>query len=305
MRTPEVQDRPRSIDAPPAVFARSVLAVLVVYRRPMSEVAPWSSILRILDAGEPLNPDSMPLRHVLIYDNSPLAMAAPSPNDPRIGYVHDSSNGGTSAAYRHAAGLASRLKIDWLWLLDHDTVVPDGMLRLAALCLAKPEYRQAKALVPLVFHGEKQISPAVISNTATVTPLRGNRLPAVHECITAVASGAMIDAATLLSLPQMPPALWLDYVDHWIFVHLHRQRSLVAIVDCRLQHDLSIAAPGSLSRERMVSLFEAQRSFLAIMPLRARLMFPLRILRFIARTLFANPRRALDAVAWSFTPSKR
>lgn len=270
------------------------MAVLVIYGRSLNEVSPWP-VLR--DELERDGDAPHRLEEVFVYDNSPLPLADP-PAIPRCTHVHDENNGGTAAAYTRALKEAERKGIDWLLLLDHDTLLPTGFMSSAAAALAAAVESSPAALVPWVFHGERAISPARINRLGSLVPLKYSPTPQSVPAMTAISSGSFLHVRTLAALWPPPRALWLDYVDHWIFARLNRQHACIVIFDARLSHDLSVAAPAQLSKARLTSILEGERHFYEELGAMARYIYPARVAARVLRYLLISPRLAAHTLRW-------
>jgi hypothetical protein len=283
-----------------------LLAVMVVHERSLDQIVAWSFLRQRLaeDAsrGSVDKASGFVLEHLLIYDNSPLPCAQPAAPLPGCTYVSDPRNGGTAAAYDRACAMASLAGVDWLLLLDQDTALPDGFLEAASAAMAshpRPPY----ALVPWVFHGPIVLSPARVTDAGTVAPL-SYRAPVPAGKLTAISSGCLLHAPTLAAVLPLPKGLWLDYVDHWIFLQMHSRGLPVRVFDAALQHDLSVYAVDSLSTRRLTSILNGEASFQALLGTKARLVYPLRLAARVLRYARTRPELALHTLHWMFQRMK-
>lgn len=277
----------------------SVLAVIVVHDRGLDRVEAWPALCAELGV---LARHRLGLEHVLIYDNSPSERGRPPTDAMSCTYVHDASNGGTAAAYRHAAALAADLRADWLWLLDHDTRIPPGHLeRASAALLEASAGRAPAALLPWVLHGDAVVSPARLTWAGSVRPLQrrpGSAPPRATGALTGIASGCLLRRSAFEALLPLPRELWLDYVDHWIFAQLRARGERLAVIDAVLEHELSIRSVRTLGRTRLHGILDAEARFVKSLPWPARALHPLRLLLRLCRRLPTHPRGALDMLAW-------
>jgi hypothetical protein len=277
------------------VEENGVIAVLVIYERDLQEAKAWPQLCAMLTSGAG---GGLKLRHVLVYDNSTRSQPEP-PSSSWCSYVHDPKNGGTAAAYARGARLAHELGLGWLLLLDHDTLLPgDFMERASAAVLAASE--RPGALLPWVVHGQRTISPAKITWTGSVRPLSVQRGKSFPFPLSGIASASLVDSAALQALGPLPTALWLDYVDHWIFTQLSELGRKVVLFDAIVQHDLSICDPSGISRARLHSILDGEALFIRSQPWIARAIYPLRIALRLVRSCRSHPRGALDLLAWIF-----
>ena len=193
--------------------------------------------------------------------------------------------------------MAQEAGIDWLLLLDHDTLLPVGFLEAASLALNHANSRVG-ALVPWVYHGACVVSPAKVSQIGTIVPLQyQNQQPLVSD-LTAISSGALLYVPMLVKKLPFPNGLWLDYVDHWIFSQIHACGWQIMVFDTSLQHDLSVFAIESLSLARLTSILNGEAAFLRTLSSRARFVYPFRIALRVFRYLLVKPTLAIHTIKW-------
>ena len=282
-----------------AMHELGIVAVLVVYERPLDVVEAWPTLLAALVSS---GREGLQLRQIIIYDNSPEPRAKPVADITGCTYVHDRNNGGTAAAYTRAAAIAADSGIDWLLLLDQDTQLSPEYFPALALALA-PATNSATtpgALVPWVYHGLAPISPARLTWAGTIAPLQRNAQLRFFRDLTAIASGSVLHVPSFLELMPLPKSLWLDYVDHWIFRRLQMRCRPVLIVNQVLQHDLSVANPSQLSRRRLLSILEGEAQFQKLLGIGANIFYPIRLAARVIRYLCIKPRLAIYTLAWAF-----
>lgn len=261
-----------------------ILCVLVLYGRGLDRVEGWPELRQALDDGP-----GHGLAHLLVYDNSPNSAVEPGQVGANVTLHHDPTNGGTAAAYAKAAQLAGDLGCDWVLLMDQDTRLRAD--DLANMAQAARHGQGAAALVPRIRHGDQPISPARMMPNATVIP-QDTAEPPSEGFVTAISSGAMIATAALRAALPFPPGLWLDYVDHWIFLSIHRNGGRVSMTDVTLDHDLSILTPATLSLRRVESILNGEAILADELGGRARSMLRLRRLRRAVRLWRSNPAAA-------------
>ncbi len=276
----------------PGPIPSTVLAVLVVYERGLDQVEAWPALQQMLAASHSMPGAALRLTHLLIYDTSALPRARPATLVSRCTWVHDPRNGGTAAAYAHAARLAPSVGASWLLLLDHDTRIPPTLLQSAHAALVQSAPQTPAALLPWVMHGSSVVSPARITTAGTVRPLvRGAPLAADWH-LTGIASGSFLRLRDVEEFDRMPRGLWLDYVDHWIFAQLALRGRPVALIDCTLQHDLSVTHIDRLGDARLDGILAAESVFVSALPWPARAVHPWRLLARALRMARARPGHA-------------
>ena len=243
-----------------------VIAVLVLYRCAPEKVVSWSVLNSMMG-----QPGSFVLTHCLIHDNSPqeyARMLTPLPE----GFESRSSpeNIGTAGAYAAAVDVAKAQNCEWLLLLDQDTLLPPDYLAKAAASL-----RGADVLVPRVWHGEQLVSPAMLTRTGSIQPI--SNLPANGQGqVTAISSGVLARITAVEASLPFPRDLWLDYVEHWMFLSFVRNGFKTALINADLEHDLSIKDPSRLTPARLDNILRAETALYGHLGFLARSTLPIR-----------------------------
>lgn len=283
-----------------------VLAVVVVYQRKLEEVRAWRALQAALAAGPPAGGHDLRLEHVLLYDNSARAQAGPlQTGKHRISYFHDTQNGGTARAYTLAAQMARDKQIEWLLLLDHDTDLPDDFFVHASSTLAAWTGPPAAMLLPWIHDGALPLSPATVSLFGGIRPLSPGDSAKAHRSLTGIASGSIVRSSALMQLCPLPPALWLDFVDHWLCAQLRTRGWPLLIFQARLQHDLSINDVARIEPDRLRSILEGEAAFVGGLPWLARSVHPFRLLWRALRYLVQQPALAPLVLRQALRPLKR
>lgn len=278
-----------------------LLTTIVVFERELDEVQAWPFLRQYLLAAAGRDGIARGrgflLDHVLIYDNSSHPCAQPSEHLPGCIYVHNAGNGGTAAAYEHACTIAREIGIDWLLLLDQDTLLPGGFLEAAGVALLASSPRPC-ALVPWVFHGDSVVSPARITDAGTIVPLQyESSPPRVHE-LTAIASGSIFHVPALTAHMPLPRGLWLDYVDHWIFFQMRTSALPVVVFHSLVQHDLSVRTLESLNLNRLISILNGEAIFMTLLGGWARFVYPFRLVGRLFHYALIRPTLAISTIRW-------
>jgi hypothetical protein len=254
----------------------NVLAVLVLYGRAAHEAASWPMLNAMMG-----QESAFVLKRCLIHDNSPAISEHFDVHLPE-GFEQRLSPGnvGTAGAYAGAIDVAKAQKCEWLLLLDQDTLLPLDYLARAAASLDR-----ADILVPRVWHGDQLISPGVLTKTGSIRP--SSNLPK-HGTghATAISSGLLARVSAIETSLPFPKDLWLDYVDHWMFLSFARNGLKIAEISADLEHNLSIKEPSRLASDRLDSILRAEAALYRHLGLSARLVLPfrraIRGLRFLA-----------------------
>jgi GT2 family glycosyltransferase len=286
---------------PPAskMTDQRVLAVIVVYGRKWEEVVAANYLIAQLDTHP--SRSRFLIDKLIIYDNSPVSMAMPARNHSQVHYLHDRQNGGTRSAYDFALAQALDGGQEWILLLDQDTVLPEDYLDSVSDSVAARRVDEIDVLLPWVADQDRAISPARITRLGSIAPLKKNRYRSDgSECVnlTGIASGSIIRTSALRSIPTLPPQLWLDYVDHWIFHQLNLAGAKMVVVDATLQHALSIMNISDVSSQRLHSILDGERLFSRSLGLTAAFIYPLRIALRLVRLSLTNRAAAKNLRHW-------
>lgn len=266
-----------------------VLLVVVVYNRRLDEVRGWKEVCDALRT--PTGGSLFSVAHVLVYDNSPCRQSTVQIGDG-ITYLHNPNNGGTSAAYAAAADIARTARCDWLLLLDQDTQFTDQLLSDGFNALVSAVTPPA-AIVPRVLHDSTCISPSTMTKCGSVVAWRGSQTHLQHEWITAISSGTLVRVSAVNAALPFPQGLWLDFVDHWLFLTIARRQESVAVSSVELTHSLSILDEQEISERRLRSILTAEASFLESLPNCARVVYPARLLQRAFRAGWVRRRSGL------------
>lgn len=244
-----------------------VLAVLVLYRRRPDETAAWDALKDMLQQA-----GSFRLAHCLICDNSPERNWSEEALPDRMSVEWAPENPGTAGAYARAAAYAEAKGCAWLLLLDQDTALPrDYLAKVSRAAVQTPD---ASIFVPRVWHGEKLVSPAVITRNGNVRPTA--RPERQFGSPTAISSGMLVAASAVRAAQPFPAAIWLDYVDHWMFLSFAKRNLTISLLDVDLPHDLSILRPRALGDSRLISILRAENAFYQAFGQSARALRPVR-----------------------------
>jgi GT2 family glycosyltransferase len=278
-----------------------LLTVIVVYERELTDVKSfdylYSQLNSYLSTRDINKNEIFLLEQIIIYDNSKKACYKYSENLEGCSYFHNADNGGTAAAYTYACNLASKVGIDWLLLLDQDTALPDRFFEKASESIAKSSINPT-ALVPWVFHGKDVVSPARVTDFGTIIPLHYNSAKTSGSFQTAISSGSILYVPTLSTILPMPSAFWLDYVDHWIFLQLQLRGLPILLFDASLKHNLSVSNIESLSHNRLTSILNGEYAFIAMLGVKAKILYPFRLIARIFNYIFPRPDLAIHTIAW-------
>ncbi|CAN5398323.1 glycosyltransferase [soil metagenome] len=234
--------------------------VVVLYRCTLSESKTIQSLIACLLQNSSLSNQFA----ILIYDNSPLPQPFEAQDWPLVQneYRHDASNGGLAAAYNCALSLARNRGIDWLLLLDQDTLVELSLLSTLVQQIAQPVQSDICAMVPKLINRQIVISPQIVAKYRNVSIAADFSGVAVQP-LTALNSGACLRVSAVTNVGGFPKEYWLEYLDHIMFDRLQNDGGKVLILDVTLQHQLSIQnLETEMSLDRYTNVLKAEWSFI-------------------------------------------
>lgn len=243
-----------------------VLAVLVLYGRTAYEAASWRALNAMMG-----QESALVLKHCVIHDNSQESVQDTAANLPEGFELRLSRrNVGTAGAYVEAINVAKAYECEWLLLLDQDTLLPPDYMTRAAASMGR-----ADVLVPRVWHGNQLISPGVLTKIGSIRPTPILPKHGMGHA-TAISSGILVRLAAIEESLPFPEDLWLDYVDHWMFLSFERNGFKIGEIAVDLKHNLSIKQPAMLPVDRLESILRAEAVLYQHLGLSARLVLPFR-----------------------------
>lgn len=195
---------------------------------------------------------------LLVYDNSEIRASGNETN--HFQYHFSGQNLGTAGAYRYALAYAHENKIEWIILLDQDTSISTSILEKYDSIIKKDIDKKTGALLPIVKEGGKKISPCIVNAIGGMNTKKLNFTDGA--IISGISSGAILRVEVFRDIiEKMPERLWLDYVDHWMYLFCQRSGYCLNRIDVTLEHKLSINNPRSLSQSRIRSIFDGERLY--------------------------------------------
>ena len=237
-----------------------VLAVVVLYKRSPEQ----SQTLAGLGKAFLRHPELFMLLRVLLWDNSPTALANPTLAFP-FEYIHSGKNVGNSGAYNRALELAEAAGIPWLLLLDQDTTISEEflpkMMEYGGRLADDPEIA---AVLPMVWCRGRLISPQRFGTFTRAVPVPRPCHGAYKEQVLAVDSAALVRVSALREAGGYNEELfWLDFGDIYVFAALHRNRRSIYIAsDVQLEHSLAcMDYDNDMTPERYRNFLAAEGAF--------------------------------------------
>lgn len=195
---------------------------------------------------------------LIVFDNSERLSKIQSKNAKN--YYHSLINVGTAGAYRYAAEYAKKNGIDWLVLFDQDTEIDEKILDSYHKCIVNHCSNGTGAVLPKVREGARDISPCVVTRWGTM--ITNEKIYTNDADLSGISSGSIVSVKIISDvLLEMHNGLWLDYVDHWIFLKMRGLGYCVKCCEIKIQHSLSINDKKNISAFRFVSIAKGELIF--------------------------------------------
>jgi GT2 family glycosyltransferase len=263
-----------------------ILVVLVLYKRAPEESESFTSLGSILRE----RPDLKANIGLLVYDNSPEAHLLPKmPIATR--YISSPANPGLAAAYNSGLKLASEEGVDWLLLLDHDTLLNETHLEQLADLTSKLTEAEPTvcAIVPkLMFehNGHQKVHSPHFMPRLTHHGVDQCFSGVATEELSAYNSGATLRVRDIEALGGFPIRYPMEFLDHAVFHALQKVGGKIWVMDSQLPHDLSTAdLEKNVSLARYKNILHAERNFHMETAVRDRIWYRIRKLKQSARHL--------------------
>jgi GT2 family glycosyltransferase len=177
----------------------NILFVMVIYKEKIFNCDSYKSII-----------SEYPNIPLYVFDNSPVTQHNTDELNKNIKYVSDTTNPGLSYAYNRAAEYAKDNGLEWLLLMDQDTLFCSNLLE--AYQKAISENPDIKIFVPNILAGKQLLSPTRIKlfnrNRKNVC---GKLLLSEYNAIN---SGMLINVDAMLDVGGYNEKVWLDYSDY-------------------------------------------------------------------------------------------
>ena len=223
---------------------------LVAYAQKFTETESFESLLRMSDIiKNKLN--------IIVFDNGSTDysdVALPS-GFHSLSYIYNKDNveRGTRIAYETSL-------TQWLMLLDDDTSLTEDYLSLLLAELgSKIRDTEIVAYCAKIYDGVTQISPTA---SETLDMLLFPKEAGVYkQDISGISSTLTLRKAFIEDIGGFSKEFPLDYLDHWLFSQIIFNQKKVEVLNCQLNHQLSVQDLSSLSEERFYSIFSSEYRF--------------------------------------------
>lgn len=239
-----------------------ILAVLVLYKRAPDESESFTSLRNILQK----RPELAVNMNLLVYDNSPEAHTLPQmPVTTR--YVSNPANPGLAEAYNTGLRLANEGGIEWLLLLDHDTLLTEAYVEeLNDLISELPETEPTACIIvpKLVYsrRGRRAVHSPHFMPRFTHHGVALDFSGIAADELSGYNSAATFRVHNLETLGGFPIHYSMEFLDHIVFHTLHEAGGKVWVMNSLLQHDLSTTnLDKNVSLIRYKKILYAERDF--------------------------------------------
>jgi GT2 family glycosyltransferase len=250
------------IERPRAVSGSRIAVVVVLYGQTLAD----SETLRSLTTAARDLPAPLP---VLTYDNSPEpdrdANAVTLATETlALEYRHDPSNPGVGGAYNEALRWAVDKAIEWLLLLDQDTLVPVDVLR--ATIDSVEQFPLAKLHVPGVIANGRWVSPVRLWRGRGVGKADLKVGANAAAPFFAVNSGMLISTGVMSAIGGWDTRLPLYGSDNWLCQRYLELGAPLALTRAVVGHRLARDASGARARRAFIEALQAQQIVLEDRP---------------------------------------
>lgn len=236
------------------MITMNITISLVAYAQKFTETESFESLLRMSDIiKNKLN--------IIVFDNGSTDysdVALPS-GFHSLTYIYNKDNveRGTRIAYETSL---THSNDEWLMLLDDDTSLTEDYLSLLLAELeSKIRDTEIVAYCAKIYDGVTQISPTA---SETLDMLLFPKKAGVYEKdISGISSTLTLRKAFIEDIGGFSKEFPLDYLDHWLFSQIIFNQKKVEVLNCQLNHQLSVQDLSSLSEERFYSIFSSEYRF--------------------------------------------
>jgi len=267
-----------------------ILAVVVRYNMPLDQS---QTLLGLCDALS-THPDLAEAYRLLIWDNSPEALADPQLSIPFV-YRHSNRNLGVSGAYNNAMEYAEQHGHIWMVFFDQDSAVTSDLLRTLLRHSRNLENRtDIVAIAPTVKMGAYTASPKILGFNGRTHDYPAGECGIADGRVIAVNSGCVMRTSALRSIGGFSTDFWLDFSDLYVFHQFFLTGKKVwRAGDTEFQHEMTMLDyDGLMSPWRYKNYLYAETAysdlyFGRIERLMQHLKLPARAIK--QRILFKNP----------------
>jgi GT2 family glycosyltransferase len=200
---------------------------------------------------------------LLIYDNS----HRPEPTEldrwdcGSVEYRQALANDGLAVAYNYALSMARGAGIEWLLLLDQDTVLNPALFSVLFTTITPRLSSSVCAIVPKLMQEGVMLSPQMVGQFHNYDC--SSEFSGIYEKqVTAFNSAACLRVQALVGIGGFPVEYWLDYLDHATFHRLQAAGGRVLILDVTMEHRLSLQSlEAEMDLDRYANVLAAEWRF--------------------------------------------
>jgi GT2 family glycosyltransferase len=169
-------------------------------------------------------------------------------------YIFMNGNKGLSKAYNKALEIKS--EAEYYLILDDDTILPENFI--SEIFAHIKENPDADILLPKIFSGEMQISPAVLGNVRVRSIRKGEKV----KTFTAINSGMVIKKSFFDDF-RYEENLFLDYIDHDLMCYANNKDKKIHIMEDVLitQNFFGLSETSEESKKRRYNIFKHDFSY--------------------------------------------
>jgi len=217
---------------------KSLLSVIVLYKCSLEE----SESIRSLQEALLHSQKQLTL---LVYDNGPERQYTEkcfTYGNFNIIYEHDSKNPGLSKAYNEGLRIAANLDVEWILLLDQDTIFTPDFLEFYLEAIRERNIDEIVCIIPKALSASDNslFSPSKLYPGGIIRPINKIKPGVIKKSLTSVNSGTFIARDFMQSIGGFNNDFPLDMLDHWYFREIMKRKKKVYILDTCIKHDLSV-----------------------------------------------------------------
>lgn len=220
----------------------SILAIIVLYNRSIHESETFNSLIKSADSGK------FKLS-VLIYDNSSIRNDYIFENNNlNIKIIFDSTNPGVSTAYNKGAKYAKEENIEYILLLDQDTIFPTNSLRVYFNYIRT--HPNINIFAPILRANEMNLSPCR-KLFKRGFPIKKDIIPGIADLskFSPINSGVLIKRKIFEDVGGFNPKIKLDFSDFDFFERVSKIEKNFQIIDLICHHRISTIEKKSIESD--------------------------------------------------------
>ena len=194
---------------------------------------------------------------ILVYNND-FQIQIPPHSDYQI--YNSPTNSMLAGAYNYALKLALDKHIQWLLLLDQDTILTSQYFKTLHLALSQITKNTA-CITPIIKAKDKHLSPVKYNPHFGPKWFLKPLLSGTHNsCLFAFNSGTLIKTSAILSIGGFPNEFPLDDLDICYFYRLYHKGYSTHVMPIKIVHQLSVLDYAkNMTHERYQSILDSDK----------------------------------------------